>query len=268
MTDNWEIKNEEEQQKNTAKVIRVLLSTILGIAGIVILVSQLVPLSESYLKGEIIRRNEESLASPVPGAYKREIEGQFAYWDPSASYFENLIDEASLTDQRSRRTYDPDTGSYSEVDINENYSKGMKVTIESLGIDGVHLSPNVESYDEKVYNKVLKNGLAHFKGTPLPGDGGNAFIYGHSAVESYFSTNQDDPETIFTRLEDTEIGDMVEVEKDGKIYKYRVRKKKIVNPDDFSILGIQGNKETVTLMTCHPAGIGTNRLIVIAERDG
>jgi len=46
-----------------------------------------------------------------------------------------------------------------------------------------------------------------------------------------------------------------------------VRKTKIVDPDDFDILNQQGDKETVTLMTCWPLGIGTKRLVVIAERD-
>ncbi len=60
------------------------------------------------------------------------------------------------------------------------------------------------------------------------------------------------PETIFTRLEDIDIGDMVEITKEEEIFKYIVRNKKIVSPEDFSILKTQGDKETVTLMTCCP----------------
>ena len=47
---------------------------------------------------------------------------------------------------------------------------------------------------------------------------------------------------------------------------YVVRRKKIIEPEDFSVLQPTGDKETVTLMTCWPLGIGTKRLIVVAER--
>jgi sortase A len=124
----------------------------------------------------------------------------------------------------------------------------------------------VESTDEDVYDEYLKEGLAHFKGTPLPGDGGNSFIYGHSAVDSFFSSHKDLPETIFTRLESIEIGDTVFIEKDDTILNNKIKKKKIVDPDDFSILETQGETETLTLMTCWPLGIGSKRLIVVGER--
>jgi sortase A len=115
----------------------------------------------------------------------------------------------------------------------------------------------------------LKNGAAHFKGTPLPGDGGNSFIYGHSAVDSYFSRHDSDPETIFSRLENIEISDTIIIQKDGKILTYVVQKKKIAEPDDFDVIAGNSRKETVTLMTCWPLGIGSKRLIVIGERiDG
>ena len=142
----------------------------------------------------------------------------------------------------------------------------MHLSVSSVGINSVQVTPNVESHDEEVYNEYLKNGLAHFKGTPLPGDGGNSFIYGHSAIESFFSNHENLAETIFTRLEDIEVGDSVLIEKDDKILKYKVKQKKIVEPDDFSILVNQDERETLTLMTCWPLGIGSKRLIVVAER--
>ena len=119
---------------------------------------------------------------------------------------------------------------------------------------------------EKVYNQFLKNGVAHFRGTPIPGDGGNSFIYGHSAVEAFFRRHQDYPETIFSRLDGIDIGQDVEIEKEGTILRYIVRSKKIVDPDDFTVLQTNRDKENITLMTCWPLGIGTKRLIITAER--
>ena len=64
----------------------------------------------------------------------------------------------------------------------------------------------------------------------------------------------------------SEVGEEVDITKDEKVLKYIVRSKKIVSPDDFSILESQKGKETLTMMTCWPLGIGTKRLIVVAER--
>jgi len=75
------------------------------------------------------------------------------------------------------------------------------------------------------------------------------------------------PETIFSRLNSIDIGQEVIITRDKEILTYVVRNKKIVAPDDFSILRTHNNKETVTLMTCWPLGIGTKRLVVVAERE-
>jgi LPXTG-site transpeptidase (sortase) family protein len=203
---------------------------------------------------------------PVPESYKKYIQEEFAYYDPGQSYFANLSQQLGDMQVSGVYSYDPSTKSQKTVSIDKNYNRDMYITIESVGISDIKISPNVESTNEKVYNQYLKSGVAHFKGTPLPGDGGNSFIYGHSAVESFFSRHKDLPETIFSRLNDIDIGQKVVVKKDDKVLEYIVRNKKIVEPEDFTILEPMQNKETVTLMTCWPLGLGTKRLIVVAEK--
>lgn len=267
--DNWNIPTSKKDKK-IARRIRILLSSILGLAGIFIVASQFVPVGISYVRGLLLEQTNQSFISPVPGSYKREIGEEFAYWDPGQSYFQNLIQQANIVanDGRNER-FDPETGEYTDIVIDRDYKQDMYIDIPSLSINNIKVSTNVDSYTTDVYNTALKDGLAHFQGTSLPGAGGNTLIYGHSAVESFFTRNQDNPETIFTRLEDIEIGDEVTIMKDGEEHSYRVTKKKIVSPSDFSILQTQSRKETVTLMTCHPIGVPTNRLIVIAEEvDG
>ena len=261
----WNVSSSEAKHERTVRYIRITISLLLSGVGLYILASQAVPIGQSYIKGAIIEKREELKVSPVPGSYKREIGGEFAYWDPGRSYFENLIAQAVLTPENGQRVYNPETQQYLDVEIDQNYSTPMSLTISSLDIVDLNITPNVDSYDENAYNRVLKYGLAHFKSTPLPGAGGNSFIYGHSAVDSYFNNHKNNPEVAFSILEDIKIGDEVELTKDGRIYRYVVRKKKIVEPTDFSILSRQTWKETLTLMTCSPVGIGTNRLVVTAE---
>ncbi len=67
-------------------------------------------------------------------------------------------------------------------------------------------------------------------------------------------------------MDGIDIGQDVEIEKEGTILRYIVRSKKIVDPDDFTVLQTNRDKENITLMTCWPLGIGTKRLIITAER--
>ncbi len=258
--------NVGKNPNRSIKRIRVVLASLFALMGFVIIVSQVVPLSKSYIEGKWEEFRINVMSSPVPDSYKGYIEDEFAYYDPGLSYFQNLATKAGIVNLGTAYSYDPITKEKKAIVIDKEYSEYMYISLSSIGIEKVRVTPNVESQDEEVYNEYLKHGLAHFKGTPLPGDGGNSFIYGHSAIQSFFSNHNNLAETIFTRLGDIEVGDSVSIEKDGKLLKYKAKQKKIVEPDDFSILVNQDEKETLTLMTCWPLGIGSKRLVVTAER--
>jgi len=263
MPKEWNI---PEEQSKKIKKTKIVISVTLSVIGVLIILSQAIPLTNSYINGWIEQTRVKLMKNPVPDAYRKYISEEFAYYDPSKSYFANLEDSIEGLTLEGRFTYDPTTNSTKEVVIDKEYAKDMHIDIESIGIKGIIINSNVESSEEKIYDQFLKRGIAHFKGTPLPGDGGNSFIYGHSSVESFFSKHQNLPETIFTRLKDVDVGDDVYIDRDQERYHYIVRKKKIVEATDFSILSTQGDKETVTLMTCWPLGIGTKRLVIVAER--
>ncbi len=261
----WKVANPTKKQEEVVKKVRYTLSVIFAIIGLVLLGSQLLPLLRSYGEGMVLGKKDELRKKPVDEKYLAQILEDQIY-DPGQSYFQNYLEQSGLVYQQGKTTYDVDSGSMQKVNIDENYSKPMKLSIASIGIKQVNVSSNVNSYEERVYDEALKHGLAHFKGTPLPGDGGNSFIYGHSTVQNFFNSNPDNPEIVFSRLEKAEIGDTVIIEKDNKSLEYIIRKRKKVEPEDFSVLESFGGKETVTLMTCWPLGVGTDRLIVVAER--
>ena len=258
----WNIQTENQ---NKVKRTRIYISAALAVVGLIIIASQVIPLTKSYIDGIIEQKRVQAKVEPVPESYKTYIEEQLAYYDPGKSYFANLTSQLGVLGI-STEYYDVTTQTQKPIVVDKEYDKNMSITIASIGIEDINITPNVDSYDENIYNKYLKLGLAHFKGTPLPGDGGNSFIYGHSAVETFFSTHQNLPETIFSRLSNIEVGEEVTIIKDETVLKYIVRSKKIVEPSDFTILEAQNSKETLTMMTCWPLGIGTKRLIVVAER--
>jgi LPXTG-site transpeptidase (sortase) family protein len=250
----WNFEKREKDKTRRLSILRLVLSTILALVGLTILVSQIFPVVGSFFRGKLLEAQFNSIAKPLPDSYKQYVQGEFAYYNPGTGYFSDLSNQAEIY------AYEQ-----SNVLVNKDYKENMVLTISSVGINSIHISSNVESEDENVYNQYLKKGVAHFKGTPLPGDGGNSFIYGHSAINNFFRSHPNLPETIFTHLEKVDIGDRVEIERDNSVLSYTVRRKKIVEADDFSIFNKSGSKETVTLMTCWPIGIGSKRLVLIAE---
>ncbi len=121
--------------------------------------------------------------------------------------------------------------------------------------------------DEATMMENLKHGVVHYKGTSRPGESaqdgeGNVFISGHS---SYYWWDDGGYKTVFTNLDQIEVGDEIGVGYDDYGYIYRVYEKTIVDPNDVSVLAQNTDKHTLTLMTCYPVGTNNKRLIVKAE---
>lgn len=119
---------------------------------------------------------------------------------------------------------------------------------------------NVDGTNKTAYNKALLSGVAHYKGTALPGEGSNIFIFGHSST--WNGTGQ--YAEAFAKLNDLEKGDEVIVYYQNKEYKYKVTAKEIIAAEDFSYLE-PTKKPQLTLMTCWPIGSNLKRLVVVAK---
>lgn len=131
----------------------------------------------------------------------------------------------------------------------------FKLTIPDLDI-----SDAIVKVDDLDFSK----NLSHFPGTALPGEVGNVFITGHSVLPQFF--NPKDFNSIFSTLPNLKIGDTVLISVSGIIYQYQVVTAKIVNPGDISVIFPQDTTgKYLTLMTCVPPGLATERLIVQAK---
>ena len=143
----------------------------------------------------------------------------------------------------------------------------MKITIPKLNLKRLPIIINVNSYDKSIYMPLLDSKLAHFKGTSLPDKDGNVFVYGHSANELWARTNPSFPGVAFTYLNKLDVGDEIIIEYNKKEYKYIMERAKMVAPEDISPIFTYSKKKTLTLMTCWPPGVGTERLIIIANQE-
>jgi len=101
----------------------------------------------------------------------------------------------------------------------------------------------------------LKRGVGHHIGSANPGERGNVVLSGHDDVFG----------EVFRRLTELTEGDIVQVyDSAGRTYKYRVATRRIVAPTEVSVMD-PTTEPIITLITCYPYLVDTQRLIVIGE---
>ncbi len=170
---------------------------------------------------------------------------------PSTTNIDIAVDEETVTkkvtEESEKVSLDPNFGIY--IPKIKSNSKVVK---------------NVSPYDENEYIKALQRGVAHARGTYTPNVNGNVFLFAHSAVNFYERNKYD---VYFYLLTELKRGDEIYVSYEGKIYKYLVSEVKIVEKTETKYLSNYDTQDTLTLMTCYPAGTDWRRTIVIAHRD-
>ncbi|MEK9200615.1 MAG: sortase, partial [Patescibacteria group bacterium] len=108
----------------------------------------------------------------------------------------------------------------------------------------------------------LKKSLIQYSGTALPGNLGNAVIFGHSVLPQFF--NPANYLTIFSTLHTLRPGDTIEISADGATFAYKISEIYETAPDDLSPLAQVYNGRYLTLITCTPPGTYLRRLIIKA----
>jgi sortase A len=124
-------------------------------------------------------------------------------------------------------------------------------------------SLNLQDLKVVVGGDDLSKSLIHYLPTSKPGQYGKVAIFGHSTLPQLF--NPKDYKTVFTYLPQTNIGDTVIINVDGKKYEYEIFDKYIVKPDKVSVLEQNFNASYLMLVTCVPPGTFKERLIVEAK---
>lgn len=131
--------------------------------------------------------------------------------------------------------------------------------------DKFYLSiPKLKIQNANVYvdSNDLSKGLAHLPGSALPGEKGNVFISGHSAIRPSFSIKQ----ALFSNLTDLKVKDQIIVDTPGSKFIYEVIGFKIVDPSDLSVVSVPDTMgRYISLMTCVPPGLNFKRLVVLGK---
>ncbi|MCQ9386538.1 class C sortase [Brevibacterium moorei] len=108
-------------------------------------------------------------------------------------------------------------------------------------------------------DETLLKGLGHLQGTSLPVGGADthAVITGHRGLAEA---------TMFTNLDRIDKGDHFTLTTFGEVLAYQVISTKVVDPDQTESLRPEAGKDLVTLVTCTPLGINSQRILVTAQR--
>ena len=121
-----------------------------------------------------------------------------------------------------------------------------RVVIPKIGMDAIVV--------EGTSHKALSAGPGHLEETAMPGEIGNAVITAHR-------------DTFFRHIYELNKGDQIQVRRNGLVFTYAVTGKKIVHPQDLSVIK-QTIDSQLTLITCYPTyyiGPAPERLVVFSK---
>lgn len=135
------------------------------------------------------------------------------------------------------------------------------IVIPKIGANA-KVIPEVDWRDARIYQEALRQGVAHAAGSAVPGTSGNVFLFAHSGEGLLQAARYN---AVFYLLAKLEPGDDIEVYYEGKRYRYEVTQLKRVASDAVEYVQVGPSPETLTLMTCWPAGTTWKRLIVQAK---
>lgn len=142
------------------------------------------------------------------------------------------------------------------VDYHDTVSIPSGEPLARLRVPSIDLNQTVRhTLDEA----VLSSGLGHMEGSSLPvgGESTNAVIGGHRGLATAVG---------FTRLDEVEKGDQVFVDVLNDTLTYEVVSYEVLSPGDADMQPIQEGKDLLTLVTCTPIGLNTERIVAVAER--
>jgi len=154
----------------------------------------------------------------------------------------------------------------------ENLTDPFSYEQESLDLSEYGIKDNVIGYIEIPKIRItlpillganslnMTKGATHLTETsyPIGGENTNSVIAAHRG----WSLSK-----MFRNIDKLAIGDKIYIQNFKEKLTYTVYDIKIVNPNNISELEIQEGKDLITLITCHPYRVNTQRYIVKANRS-
>lgn len=131
------------------------------------------------------------------------------------------------------------------------------IEIPKIGI----LAPIVFSQTVEEMDKDLKKGVALFPQSAYPGQKGLAIILGHSGPPGWPDVDFD---TVFSRVNELDVGDEIKIVLDKKNYIFKVNNKVILEKGKDFPYSLDDSKPNLLLLSCWPPGKNYKRIGVQA----
>lgn len=140
-------------------------------------------------------------------------------------------------------------------------STDFGIIVEKIGANA-KIVADVNAADQKEYNLKLQKGVAHARGTALPGEKGVSFLFAHSVLNPWDVPRYN---AVFYLLRELEAGDRIVIFWQGRRFDYIAYNKQIVGPNDVQFLNQNYSEPILVLQTCDPPGTTWRRLLIFAK---
>lgn len=160
-----------------------------------------------------------------------------------SQYWEMYRSQRQLQAQWEKQTAAVSTPGQPKLSAEEMLTR---VSIPKINLDAIVVEGDTP--------RQLTKGPGHMTETAYPGETGNAVITGHR-------------DTFFRHIYELQKGDAIFVRRNGESFKYEVTGKKVVKPEDVSVLNPTPDAQ-LTLITCYPTyyiGPAPERLVVFSK---
>lgn len=114
----------------------------------------------------------------------------------------------------------------------------------------------------------LDESLIQYPGTAEPGSAGAPVIFGHSVLRQFYNPKETNPRryiSIFSTIMTLQPGDEIFITSNGVKYKYIMKEKTEVKPEDVHILTQNYDSKQLKLVTCTPEGTYLRRGVITAQ---
>lgn len=229
------------------KKLNIIVIAVLFLAGLSVLLYPFIANQwNSYRQSKLMSNYQEGVA-------EKDANGEIDYeaeWAKAKAFNDNLMPMILPDSFAVAEASDRDEAYMDCLNINGDEIMGI---VEILKID-VEL-PIYHTTDED----VLEKAAGHLEGSSLPigGESTHAVISAHRGLPSA---------TLFTDLDQLEEGDHFLLHILDDTLCYEVDQINVVEPDETDLLSVVEGEDLVTLLTCTPYGVNTQRLLVRGHR--
>ena len=229
------------------KKLNIIVIAVLFLAGLSVLLYPFVANQwNSYRQSRLMSSYEEGVA-------EKDANGEIDYeaeWEKARAYNDALMPMILPDSFAVAEVSDRDEAYMNCLNINGDEIMGI-VEIPKIDVE----LPIYHTTDEE----VLQIGAGHLEGSSLPvgGESTHAVISAHRGLPSA---------TLFTDLDQLVEGDHFLLHILDDTLCYEVDQITVVEPDQTESLSVVEGEDLVTLLTCTPYGVNTQRLLVRGHR--